>query len=249
MLRKSTNKIPLHAVIVPGLFSPRWMVRPMAAYLRRHVAVVDAWDHPVVFGEMDRNVRTVGQYLEHIADRSMPTAVITHSFGDWIMRQAIDRYPEHQVGHWVSIGPVVTDNRSSKWVGRLTGDSIPEIAIMRDAARAGSRTKLPSSVLHLVLWPKLDVWIRRGEYLSDPVDEIDVWATHNSALFQYGVWRTVRDFLRCRAEATSPPKSAQENFRFASPEPLVGSVTCSQAGGSSLRVAGSDRGGFSNTPQ
>ena len=216
----------MHAVLVPGLFSPRWMMLPMAAYLRRRLDRVTAWDHPTVFGDMDRNVRTLDGYLsEHLGDRrpAPPVALVTHSFGDWITRRVLQRrrYDGRPLPtHLVSIGPVVTSNPASAIADRVVGGRITEIAIMADEDLASESLVIPPSVAHLALWPRIDPWIRRSSYRSPQTIERRVWASHNSALFQPGVMRTVGDFLASRTVA--PPTVMNVKRRVVEMHPAVG---------------------------
>ena len=217
----------MHAVLVPGLFSPRWMMLPIATYLRRHVDSVSAWDHPTVLGDMQRNIRALDGYLCGVIHDG-PSAIVTHSFGDWVVRRVLQRrrYDGRKLPtHLVSIGPVVTANRASIIADRLVGGRVPELAIMADEDAASESLTIPPSVAHLALWPRWDVWIRRAEYPSPQTIEHRVWATHNSALFQPRVMRTVADFLRSRTVRCTPTPATSRRVVELSPAAIGGVAT------------------------
>ena len=192
----------LHVILVPGLFSPRWIMVPMGRFLRSEFDQVRCWDHPTVFGPLQRSHDAL---LSHITNNppNDPVALITHSFGDWITRRVLadlDQQGDHRVSHLVSLSPVTTSNPAAITIGKLTKDRIPEIAVMRDADRASQCRRIAPHIHHLTLWSRIDPWVNRCAYLSPQTIEHRVWATHNSINFQPGVWRRVATFLKTHGD-------------------------------------------------
>lgn len=201
------NRFPLHIIVVPGLFSPRWLMVPLRRGLEREFETVEIWDHPKWIGEIPTCCDALAQRLIQM-ERSVPTAIISHSFGDWIVRDTLANRIVRRPTHLVSLAPVVTDNPAAKFAGRLIGDRIDEIAIMRNPALAGRNLMIPPDVRHLAMWPRIDPWIQHRAYRSPQTIECNVWATHNSIPLQPKIWSMISKFLKCGAVLDREPARA-----------------------------------------
>lgn len=201
----------LNILLVPGLFSPRWMLRPMGAYLGKRFTSTQVWDHPNWIGDVDENLTALENHWRGLNPK-LPLAVISHSFGDWIVRELMSRSGVRRPTHLVSLAPVVKSNLASQWIGKWVGDRCGELAVMRDAERASQNLTVPASVRHLVMWPKFDPWIQKGHYQSPQTIDETIWATHNSAPMQPGVMRRVEQFLRCQTATRTRSEASIESI-------------------------------------
>lgn len=196
-------------------------MRPLGAYLRRRFGGVVLWDHPGWLDSLPNNQQALRQFVSSLppttADRrreSKPSiAFVSHSFGDWIVRDTIAALPQLNVTHVASIAPVVRSNRASKMAAWVVGDRIDEIAVMRRDAIASAHLRLPRSTRHLTLWAKLDCWVTRRDGCSPQTIDQTVWATHNTAPMHPGVMVSIEQFLRCQSvQHRRPVPAAQRTY-------------------------------------
>lgn len=199
----------LNVLLVPGLFSPRWLMRPMGYFLSKRFDSATVWDHPHWLGDVQSNVDALEDQWCRL-DPMIPFAVVTHSFGDWIVRELMSRRGLRQPSHLVSIAPVVTNNAAASLVGKLVGDRIGEVSIMRDRDLASKNLCVPPTVRHLAIWPRMDLWIQKRDFRSPQTICQNVWATHNSAPVQIGVMNRVERFLKCQTVSQSRSEAAFE---------------------------------------
>ena len=190
-------------------------MRPMGRYLRNRFAAVTVWDHPHWLDRVDVNVAAMGEFLSTVP-RELRLAIVTHSFGDWIVRRWMCDGGAPRLSALVSLAPVLTTNFASRMVGHLTGDRIDEIAIMRNPARAEANRCIAPTVRHLAVWPRVETWIRRQTYRGGHTMETAVWGTHNSIVMQPGVMRTVEKFLKCQIDEVQPAAVGRLSPRYQS---------------------------------
>ncbi|MBT8144039.1 MAG: hypothetical protein KJO55_05015 [Gammaproteobacteria bacterium] len=177
-------------VLVPGLFSPRWLLWPLKRSLNRAGFAAHTWDEARIFAPAEQSVELLRQHLLAGADRSID--VVTHSFGDWLFRQAMAE-PCPAVRRVVALAPVMRSSPVAAAANALgLGRLIPEVAVMASENRAGERPGLPTATRRLVVWARFDPWIRRPA-LDD--SQTVVTGTHNSIVLMPAVHRLVRDYL------------------------------------------------------
>ena len=125
-----------------------------------------------------------------------PLGVVTHSFGDWVARAAIARQPNHRVKKLISLAPVMRAG-FLPWVAyAISGNLIPEIAVVMDADRASSNLDCDSRIKRLVVWSHFDESLRSVDVSHiKNVETRRVMATHLSIALQPNVHRIVSDFM------------------------------------------------------
>ncbi len=200
---------PWAVILMPGFFSPRWMLRPMRRGLSDRLIGqpastsaprfdrVTIWDNAVVFKPP---AQSVDRLAEHLSVCDQPIAMVTHSFGDWIARQAIDRLTlsgrPMPVRAIASLAPVWRDVPAARLAARVGGRWLPEIAVMCDPRVASSAVNLDPAIRRLVVWASLEPWVRPVMPPSIDAEVRFVAGTHNSIVAQPGVWQTVATFLQ-----------------------------------------------------
>lgn len=178
-------------LLVPGFFSPKWMMLPLRGALRRQGFSVRAWDGASVFGPVEKSVAALARRLQ---DYPPPLGVVTHSFGDWLCRQALQSAGAHPIRSMVSIVPLMASSppaRAAAPLGRL----IPEIGVMADPQRSASGLALPAEIDRLVIWARIDPWVRRPANVPG-AREVTVAGTHNTVVAQQRVYKLVTRHFR-----------------------------------------------------
>ena len=88
----------------------------------------------------------------------------------------------------------------------LTGNIIPEIAVLMDAKRAAANLDCDSRIRRLVVWSKFDESLRSIDLTQINHIEIRrVIATHLSITLQPNVHRMVREFIFCETIVAQRP--------------------------------------------
>ena len=134
-------------ILVPGLFEPRSVFWPLKWMLNRRCEHVEVFRDRRAIRDVDESVRRLaGMLAESSEDRSV--ALVTHSFGDWVARQAVARTAQPHVDALVSIAPVMRAGLFAKGLHVVSGNLIPASARhlgsggrMCAAGSAGRRTK------------------------------------------------------------------------------------------------------------
>lgn len=184
-------------LLIPGFCEPRSLLWPMAWTARRHAAQVRIWRDRYLFRSLPASVQRLRGALQSNGESSIPLVVITHSFGDWVLRQAMADLSEHRVTGIVSLAPVMRALPLAR-LARLGGlGVVPEVPVMSDAVRAGEHLEHCSHLDHLVVWAALD-WLVPAAKLpaSDRREIRRVVATHLSIVLQPNVHAIVSEFLR-----------------------------------------------------
>lgn len=185
-----------HIVLVPGLFSPAWMMWPVSRALAGRGATVETWDDAAVFGPVEHSVRRLEAHFAELQPQAERIGVVSHSFGDWLCRQALSRGNLRCAISLVSLVPVVRGSWPAK-LGRKLGAGIAaEVEVMGDERRASAALDLPECIDRLVVWARIDPWVRRRAIPG--AREVTVPGTHNSLVFQPRVHRLVREHFGLR---------------------------------------------------
>ncbi|EMI43021.1 esterase/lipase family protein [Rhodopirellula sp. SWK7] len=182
-------------VLIPGLMEPRTLMFPMCFRLRRFRKHVSIWHDRYVFRNTEASISRLAELISD--DKSAERiGIVTHSFGDWIARQAIARTQNHRVGGLVSIAPVIGCGFIPKIMHCLGGDLIPEIAIIANPEKAMASLQCDPKVKRMVIWAQIDLGVRRVDLSHLPdVDVRCVPATHMSVVMQPNVISIVERFL------------------------------------------------------
>lgn len=179
-------------LLIPGLFSPRWHLWALGHSLRRSGFDAVTWDGTSVFGDVDTSIGRLSERLHAFGDG---LGVVTHSFGDWLFRQAAARGAAKNVTKLVSLVPVMDASTAARLVSPL-GKLAPELAVMANRERATAALQTPSEMDRLIVWSRFDPWVRRvaTEHLPNTRCRI-VTGTHNTLLWQPSVHRLVVEHL------------------------------------------------------
>jgi len=188
------DNLPLERILlVPGFMSPGWMFAPLHRALGDSFPSVEVWDHPTVFDEPARIVAALANELRNANQR---IGIVSHSFGDWIVRGAIAQSKTKDVGKLISICPVTTSVPTARLLRKVSLDVTPELQLMCDEFRSSASLDFNSSIDHLVLWATFDVFVfKPSPWPREETEHRSVLGTHNSILFQPNIWQVVRDFL------------------------------------------------------
>lgn len=80
-----------------------------------------------------------------------PIGMVTHSFGDWIARAALQQLPPGRVDQMVSLAPVMTTSPAARLTKPLLGRWLPAFAAMGDAEHARRGIPLPPGIAHRII--------------------------------------------------------------------------------------------------
>ena len=199
MSQSSTARL----VLVPGFMSPAWMLIPMQRYLQRDFQTVIRWDYPRVFSDLD----AVASSLARLLDSSdVPTSIVAHSFGDWIVRSALHLTARTKFDRLVSVCPVTTAVPIVQWIRPLSANLVSEFAVMEDENRASLSIPDRIEIQRSVILATGEFIVREPSLTDLNLKPRRVVATHNSILFRPNGWRAIRDELR------RPPNDSAKPF-------------------------------------
>ncbi len=123
--------------------------------------------------------------------------IVSHSFGDWIARQAIAQTPNHCVRALVSVTPALKLGMLTGAMHLATVGRVPELKIIADRELALANLDLGASLRHTVIWSRIDGCIRQISLVHLPAIEVhDVWATHLTAVLQPNVMRLIAQRMK-----------------------------------------------------
>jgi len=174
---------------------------PIKFALRNHADRVDIWRDRLVCRDLDRSIDRFRQFIANCKARDERLSIITHSFGDWIVRQALQKSPDNQVDALVSIAPVIARSPVGIVLNCLGGSFVSEVSVIANASRAAENAVVTTTVRRLVIWGYFDIWVR--PFAMPEIDNQTVehfFATHLSIVMQPNVLRLVSGFLNSRTE-------------------------------------------------
>lgn len=182
-------------LLIPGLMEPRIAMWPLRMRMRKFCSRVDVWRDCYMFRNVERTVSRLAELIDARAD-SGKVAIITHSFGDWVARQAIARTRPHRVAALVSITPVMARGCLTTALYYLGGGLVPELAIIADEQRARAALDCDAHLRRMVIWAASDWGVSPIDLTGLPNTEVHrVMATHLSVVLQPNVHRMVEEFL------------------------------------------------------
>ncbi len=184
-----------HVILVPGLLEPHFAFWPLRYHLRRRGVRVNFFADRLAFRRIDDSIRRLTELIQAgPSDRSI--GIVTHSFGDWVARQAIARASSSRVSALVSVAPVMRAGFLPALVQLVSGNLIPEIKIIMDRDLAAKNLDCDETIDRLVLWASFDECLRSVDL--DHIRNLEsqqVLATHLSIVLQPNVIRRIDDFL------------------------------------------------------
>lgn len=182
-------------LLIPGLMEPRLAMLPLRLRLRRSCSRVEVWRDCYMFRNLEATVTRLAELIDARAD-SAPIAIVTHSFGDWVARQAIARTSRHRVAALVSLTPVMARGCLTTALYYLGGALIPELAIIVDHQRARAALNCDPNLSRMVIWAASDWGVRPIDLSGLPNTQVHrVTATHLSIVLQPNVHRMIEQFL------------------------------------------------------
>ena len=182
-------------ILVPGLFEPRIALWPLKRRLQARCERVEIFRDRFAFRNLDRSVNRLADMLQE-GDQQASIGIVTHSFGDWVARQAIARTPEHRVSVLVSVAPAMRAGLCLHALHLVSGNLFPEVAVIMDPATALASVDCDDRVKRLVVWAKADEFVRSVDL--DHIQGMKVqrmWATHLSIILQPNVWKVIENQL------------------------------------------------------
>ena len=190
-------------ILVGGFCEPLWMLKPLQHALRGccHSAV-ETWQDVIVFRDLEKSVRLLREEL--IRQQNRDVAIVSHRFGDWIVRQAIADLPDPPIRALVSVAPIMAASPFFKVLRCLGGSCVAEVPIMADVARSAANVSIDPRIRRLVLWARIDPWVR--PYSLVPQANLHVrwcWATHLTIVWQPNVHRIIQAFLTADPDASA----------------------------------------------
>ncbi|KAA5542566.1 hypothetical protein FYK55_13580 [Roseiconus nitratireducens] len=188
-------------ILVPGLFEPRVAFAPLRHRLRRNCRRVEYFPDRVAFRSLEQSVQRMINLIRPTDDDDA-IGIVTHSFGDWVTRQALARSEDHAVTRLVSVAPVMRSGLIPIALHACSGNLIPEIRVMMDSSQAAANLDCGRTagggdrVKRLVIWAKADESVRPVslEHLSGIRVE-RVAATHLTVIIQPNVLKMIERFL------------------------------------------------------
>ncbi|WP_146597920.1 esterase/lipase family protein [Novipirellula aureliae] len=197
-------------ILVPGFCEPRPLLWPLRLTLRSPAVVnghctrkVRIFKDRIVFRDLENSASKLRQQIESLLkEPNHSVAIVTHSFGDWVARQAISRVLQDFEGRdapaisLASIAPIMTASPIARGLHWLGGDVISEVAVMSNASRASTNVTFDVAIPRLIVWANVDVWIRTMELEGNALLEIQhIWASHLSIVLHPRVHRSVKKFI------------------------------------------------------
>jgi pimeloyl-ACP methyl ester carboxylesterase len=191
-----TNAPIQEILLVPGLLEPRFALWPLQWSLSTNCEHVTCWRDRLAFRQLETSIDRMAERIAGDPQREGSIGIVTHSFGDWVARAAIAKHPNHRVSTLVSLAPVMRGGLLMCLAYALTGNIIPEIAVVMDAKRAAANLDCDSRIRRLVVWSKCDESLRSIDLSQiNRIEVRRVIATHLSIVLQPSVHRLVRDFM------------------------------------------------------
>ncbi len=182
-------------ILVPGLLEPHAAFWPLKRILSRHCDRVEFFPDRMIFRDVERSVQRLADTIIDVnGDRSI--AIVTHSFGDWIARQAISQRPDHHVDALVSVTPVMRSGIVTTGLSWVSGNWIPEIRIITDREQACENLDCDDRLRRLVIWAKADEFIRSVDLNHIGNVEVErIAATHLTVILQRYVLKKIESYL------------------------------------------------------
>lgn len=193
----SVDKVRLdRIVLVPGFCEPRWLLWPLKTALSDCADCVEIWHDDLVHRKLERSIDKLHDAFAIWNRDHQRVAVVTHSFGDWITRQALARSQQHPVHAIASIAPIIAASPIAKVIRCLGGNWISEVPVMANRERASEFATVSPEVRRLIIWGAADPWVRPYPFAESVNQKVEhVYATHITVVLQPAIHRSVRRFL------------------------------------------------------
>lgn len=196
---RSNDSAPFARILIVGGFcEPLWLLHPLRRALTPCARSVEIWRDRIVFRNLDTSIQRLREQLVQPPIGDGGVAIVTHSFGDWIVRQAIAGCSEPPVGALVSVAPIIGLSPIGRLLWCVAGKCVSEVPVMADAELSSANARLDGSIRRLVLWGEIDALVRPVALVHEENLVIEhYWATHLSIVLQPNVQRRIRQFLCC----------------------------------------------------
>lgn len=197
-------------IVVPGLLEPCAALFPLKRLLRKHCPRVDCFRDRLAFRDLDRSVDRLSEMLcdDVPGEPGDSIALVTHSFGDWVARNAIGRTPQHRVHTLISITPALRPGPLLHLLRFASGNLLPEVRVIMDAPRAAANIDCNAVPRRIVIWAKADACVRPIDLAG--IREIEIQhflATHLTVILQPNVLKMIERcvFSDVAKDSPSPP--------------------------------------------
>lgn len=179
--------MPREILLIPGFTSPAWMLWPLKRFLRRRFPSVATWDSRHIFEDPEHAAERLAGRL---ADGPVK-AVVAHSFGDCIVRAALQQTDLRQVQQLISICPVAAPVPIARLLRHCRLAVTAELRAMAEGL-ASANLQLPDALDHRVYWARHEWLISRpSNYPGVHARVTTLQGTHNSIVFLPSWWRKV----------------------------------------------------------
>ncbi len=183
--------------VVPGFGEASALLMPLRKSLTTTARSVEIWKDRVVCRNVTASVSRLRLQLLEDQKAGNTVAVVTHSFGDWVVRQAIAGLQDPPIEALVSIAPLLTTSPIGMMLRWTTGNLFSEVAVMANEAQASLNVAIDDRIRRLLLWAKLDLWVQTARVpISSRCEIRQIFGTHMSIVLQPNVQRLVLEFLR-----------------------------------------------------
>jgi len=193
----SVDQVRLDRILlVPGFCEPRWLLWPIQRALSDCADCVEIWHDDRIRRKLERSIAKLQESLATWSSKQQRVAIVTHSFGDWITRQALARSQDHSVHALASIAPIIAASPIARVLQCLGGNWVSEVPVMANRERASEFATVSPAVRRLVIWGVADPWVRPYPFAEAVNQKVEhVCATHLSVVLQPAIHRRVRRFL------------------------------------------------------
>lgn len=202
-----TGKSVQEILLVPGLLEPCFALWPLRWSLQSRCNRLEFWHDRLAFRNLETSVSRMADRIAGDPNSDQPIGIVTHSFGDWVVRAAIAAQPNHRVSTLVSLAPVMQAGVLPSVAYALTWKLVPEIAVIMDATRASANLDCDPGIRRMVIWSKFDESLRQVDLTQVENMEVRrVVATHFTIALQPNVHRMVDEYMFCNTSSqnTSP---------------------------------------------
>ena len=110
MEQTSTRRV----LIVGGFCEHPALLMPLRYALSKDFDRVEIWNDAIVCRNLDNSVIKLRDAIQRHENHGETVLLVTHSFGDWIARQALLELSDHRERKLVSIAPIMAASPIAK---------------------------------------------------------------------------------------------------------------------------------------
>ena len=184
-------------VLIHGLASKRFWMRPLEQRIRRHGYNTYNWGYRSLRRSLHYHADRLRQELEQRASQTQRIHIVAHSMGAIITRLVLSPLPSDNIGRVVFLAPPNHGSPVARFFGPLVrpvNPTMSEISSRSDSVvnRIGRLNDVTTGVIG-ARFDMLVPW--SSTILEGQTDRILLPATHNSLLIQYSSFKQILAFL------------------------------------------------------